>query len=91
MECVRQGAVDVAFNLALFFLSLSFLHKNPEGVVVGLGNFAWAPSSEKYYGGWGIFDPRPPDTCANKIPLMSMGGQRRVCRVQTREQVPPLA
>ena len=35
--------------------------------------------------------PRLPDTCAEKVPLVSMGAERRVKRTQTRERGPPSA
>ena len=38
-----------------------------------------------------MFEGDSADTCGKKIPLMSMGAERRVSRVQTRKRGPPSA
>ena len=39
----------------------------------------------------GMFGADLADTCAKKLPLMSMGAERSVARAQTRERGPPSA
>jgi hypothetical protein len=93
-----------SFSLSLLSSSWLIL---PEGVVVSLPNFAWAPNSQKYYKKnrglplhYAIFGAHnevafskgdSADMCGRKFPLMLMGGRAQGQVCADGERGPPSA
>ena len=65
----------VFFSLSFFLGSLLLL---PEGFVLRLRNFIWAPKLQGE-----VFEGNYADTCAEKFPPMLMGDEQSVKRAQT--------